>query len=158
MTFINEEHDEDHVSPCSTTWTRSGYALTVCMCAKERTNAMNTKILIPTSYEREAHFLQALAHPVRLAIVKFLAEGPRCGCEIEPFLALDHSTISRHLATLKRVGALSSYKEGVKVMYRVRDERILELVHAVSTLVVQAIREDLAAVEAKMEVDHDVAA
>jgi len=56
------------------------------------------------------------------------------------------------------VGALSSYKEGVKVMYRVRDERILELVHAVSTLVVQAIREDLAAVEAKMEVDHDVAA
>lgn len=117
---------------------------------------MSAKTLALVDYEREALFLQALAHPVRLAIVKFLAKGPRCGCEIEPFLSLDHSTVCRHLNTLKRAGALASHKEGVKVIYRIKDKQVLKVLHTVSTLVAQGLREDLSQLEAKMEMDHEL--
>ena len=78
--------------------------------------------------EREAEMFSALGHPVRLQLVALLADGPMCACELEPRFDLNQSTVSRHLATLKRAGVLSSHKEGVKVIYAVRDERVLAIV------------------------------
>ena len=78
--------------------------------------------------DREAELFSALGHPVRLQLVALLADGPKCACELEPRFDLNQSTVSRHLATLQRVGVLSSHKEGVKVIYAVRDERVLAIV------------------------------
>lgn len=111
---------------------------------------MNKALTLPQAYEREAQFLQAMAHPVRLFLLKFLADGPRCNCEIEPLLDLDHSTISRHLNTLKRAGILSSYRDGVKVMFRIRDERVLEMIRTVSAIETEKMRAELAKLEAKI--------
>lgn len=99
-------------------------------------------------FEREAEVFQALGHPVRLRLLGFLAEGPRCTCEIEPAFDIDQSTISRHLITLKRAGILSSYKEGVKVMYRVQDKRVLGLLRTVSALIKDTMRQELERLEA----------
>jgi len=100
-------------------------------------------------FEREAEIFQALGHPVRLRLLSFLAEGPRCTCEIEPAFDIDQSTISRHLITLKRAGILSSYKEGVKVIYRVQDKRVLGLLRTVSELIQDTMRQELERQEAK---------
>ncbi len=106
----------------------------------------------PAEFEREAQFLSALAHPARLAILRFLADGPRCGCELEPLLALDHSTVSRHLGTLRRAGVLDSHRDGVKVMYGIKDARVLDLLRDASDLVVEDARAALARLEARLEV------
>lgn len=88
---------------------------------------------------------------MRLAVLRFLAEGPRCSCEFDPLLHLDQSTISRHLNTLKRAGVLSSFKDGVKVMYQVKDVRTINLLHQVSAMVAAGMRQELALLETEIE-------
>lgn len=95
--------------------------------------------------DREATFLQALAHPVRLQILEFLGDEEKCGCEIEPHINLDQSTISRHLQLLKRAGVLSSRKDGVRVLYRINDPRVMKLRLQVAELVMTRVRKDLGA-------------
>jgi len=94
--------------------------------------------------DREAAFLQALAHPVRLQILEFLGDEEKCGCEIEPHINLDQSTISRHLQLLKRVGVLSSRKNGVRVLYKTNDPRVMKIRQQVSELVMSRVRRELA--------------
>lgn len=98
--------------------------------------------------EREAQLLQALAHPVRLQILELLEGGELCTCEIEPHIALDQSTVSRHLQTLKRAGILAARKDGAKSLYRLRDPRISRLQRLVGEFVTTQAREELAAITA----------
>ncbi|MBI4524162.1 MAG: winged helix-turn-helix transcriptional regulator [Deltaproteobacteria bacterium] len=99
--------------------------------------------------EREAQFLQALAHPVRLRILDFLGEEEKCGCEIEPHINLDKSTISRHLQILKRAGVLLARKEGVRVLYKIDDRRIMNLRRRVGELITARVQRDLASLGAR---------
>jgi ArsR family transcriptional regulator len=99
-------------------------------------------------YEREAEFFQALGHPIRLRLLGLLAEGGRCACELQPELEMDQSTIARHLLTLKRAGILRSRKEGVRVIYELADERVLEVLKLTSALIIDSMKERLPALEA----------
>jgi DNA-binding transcriptional ArsR family regulator len=75
----------------------------------------------------QADLFKALAHPARLQILALLREGERCVCEISPALAMEQSGVSRHLAILKKDGLLEARKEGLKVIYRVKDRRVYQL-------------------------------
>jgi len=92
---------------------------------------------------REAELFSALGHPIRLRLLSLLADGPCCACELEPQFDLNQSTVSRHLATLQRAGVLSSHKEGVKVIYRVRDERVWEIAELARVVADDALRGSL---------------
>lgn len=85
--------------------------------------------------ERKAEFLKALAQPTRLKILNLLKDGERCVCEIFPAIDGGQSNVSRHLQTLKRAGILSSRKEGLRVIYWIRDERIVRVAEALDALV-----------------------
>lgn len=85
--------------------------------------------------EPQAQFLRALGHPVRLRILEFLGSREVCGCELEKVVALDQSTISRHLQALERAGIVSSRKEGVRKLYRVRDLALFGLLRQVEGMV-----------------------
>jgi len=102
-----------------------------------------------TRHEREAQFLQALAHPARLQILELLHGGELCGCEIEPHIALDQSTVSRHLQILKRAGIVAARKDGARSLYRLRDPRVLRLRRLVAELVTARAQEELAALTAQ---------
>lgn len=94
-------------------------------------------------HEREAQFLQALAHPARLRIVELLSDRERCGCDIEPLFGIGQSTISRHLQVLKRAEIVWARKEGVRVLYRLRDEDVLVVCRRVADLISRHAEEDL---------------
>lgn len=79
-------------------------------------------------YTTLADFYKALAHPTRVRILELLKPGERCVCEIFPALAMEQSNVSRHLAVLKKEGLLQSRKDGLNVIYRIRDPRIHEIV------------------------------
>ncbi len=67
---------------------------------------------------RLADFAKALAHPARIAILEFLARQEFCMCgDIVEELPLSQSTISQHLAELKRVGLIKGEIEGPRVCY-----------------------------------------
>lgn len=65
-----------------------------------------------------ADFAKALAHPARVAILQFLASQDACMCgDIVDHLPLSQSTVSQHLAELKRVGLIKGEVEGPRVCY-----------------------------------------
>ncbi|MEK6755780.1 MAG: metalloregulator ArsR/SmtB family transcription factor [Bacteroidota bacterium] len=83
----------------------------------------------------KAEILGALAHPNRVRILEFLQKETKCNCEIAPALGLEQSNLSRHLKILVQADVLSSWKDGLRVNFKVTDNRIfkiLELVAAVA--------------------------
>lgn len=72
---------------------------------------------------RIAMYARALAHPARVAILKFLANKAACQCgDIVDELPLSQSTVSQHLKELKEAGLIKGEIEGVKVCYCVNVE------------------------------------
>lgn len=79
-------------------------------------------------YHLMADYIKALSHPTRLQILNLLRSGERCVCEIIPELNIEQSSVSRHLALLKKEGLLHSRKEGLKVIYWVPNPLIYEII------------------------------
>ncbi|HET7485942.1 MAG TPA: metalloregulator ArsR/SmtB family transcription factor [Solirubrobacterales bacterium] len=67
------------------------------------------------------HSLKALAHPGRLRILAMLRGGELCVCQMTAVLDLAASTVSAHLADLKRAGLVEERKDGRWVFHRLED-------------------------------------
>jgi len=61
---------------------------------------------------------KAFADPVRLRLLNLLAEGEVCVCHLHEALELPQSTVSRHLAYLRKRGLVAGRREGLWVHYR----------------------------------------
>jgi ArsR family transcriptional regulator len=88
-----------------------------------------------SAVELKAEILSALAHPNRVRILEYLRRDVRCNCELAPALELEQSNLSRHLKILVQAGILMSWKEGLRVNFKVSDDRIfkiLELAKAIA--------------------------
>ena len=67
------------------------------------------------------HTLKALAHPGRLRILAMLRGGELCVCQLTAVLDLAASTVSAHLADLKRAGLVGERKDGRWVFHRLAE-------------------------------------
>jgi DNA-binding transcriptional ArsR family regulator len=79
----------------------------------------------------KSEVLKALAQPTRLKILELLREGERCICEIVPAIDGEQSNISRHISVMQKSHLITTRKDGVKVMVKVRDPRIFEILDTV---------------------------
>ena len=61
--------------------------------------------------------LEALAHPVRLRLLRTLARGPHTTGELAGAWGLTSPEVSRHLAALRRAGLLTARRQGRYVHY-----------------------------------------
>lgn len=68
----------------------------------------------------QAH--KALANPARLRVLAMLRAGELCACQIGALLELAPSTVSAHLAALRRGGLVAERRDGRWVHYRLRNE------------------------------------
>jgi DNA-binding transcriptional ArsR family regulator len=65
-----------------------------------------------------ARIYKALAHPARIAILQFLIKSKSCFCgDIVEELPLSQSTVSQHLAELKKAGLIKGTIDGPGVCY-----------------------------------------
>jgi DNA-binding transcriptional ArsR family regulator len=77
---------------------------------------------------RTANLAKAIGHPVRIAILQFLAGRDVCICgDITDVIPLAQSTVSQHLKVLKEAGLIKGEVEGVKSCYCLNREGISEL-------------------------------
>ncbi len=74
-----------------------------------------------TSVREIVRMHKALAHPVRLRLLAMLRAAPLCVCQMTAVVRLASSTVSEHLAELKRAGLVTESKEGRWVRYRVAE-------------------------------------
>ena len=83
-----------------------------------------------------AEILSAISHPNRIRILNVIKqENTLCGCEILPMLGLEQSNLSRHLSTLVKAGVLFAWKDGVRMNYKIADERIFDLINLAEKIV-----------------------
>lgn len=76
------------------------------------------KTVIQDSDTELARLAAALAHPARVAIVRFLKEKGVCICgEIVDVLPLAQSSVSQHLKTLKEAGIVQGETDGPRSCY-----------------------------------------
>lgn len=77
--------------------------------------------------EKTANLFKALADKTRLRILSLLiSEGELCVCDIIAAVKLPQSTVSRHLAYLRKTGWVSDRRCGVWMYYSL-DPRITTL-------------------------------
>jgi len=91
--------------------------------------------------ELKAEILKALAQPTRLKILECLRNGEKCICEIIPAINGEQSNISRHISLMQKSHLVTTRKDGVKVMVKVRDPKIFEILDNVSLLLKRQIVE-----------------
>jgi ArsR family transcriptional regulator, arsenate/arsenite/antimonite-responsive transcriptional repressor len=65
---------------------------------------------------------RALADPTRLRVMRLLAEGERCVCDLTEALSVAQSRLSYHLQILKDAGVVADRPEGRWVYYAVVPE------------------------------------
>lgn len=83
----------------------------------------------PKYYEEKAEILKAIAHPIRLCIVRGLCGGNSCNVSyMQECLNIPQSTISQHLAKLKAAKIIVGERNGLEVNYRIANEEIKNLI------------------------------
>ncbi|MNN68663.1 Transcriptional repressor PagR [compost metagenome] len=81
------------------------------------------------SYNEAADILKALAHPVRLCIVKGLMHKENCNVTyIQECLDLPQSTVSQHLQKLRSMGIVETERFGLEIKYHIANEKIKKLI------------------------------
>lgn len=98
------------------------------------------------SFERAGRVAQALAHPMRLYILSLLREeGSAYVMHLTASLERPQANISQHLAILREAGLVVDERDGMSVIYRVKDRRVfdlLDLLDRLTTLASTGAREE----------------
>ena len=84
--------------------------------------------------DRQLRLLKCVADETRLQILMTLKGGERCVCDIFRELGKEQSLISHHLKSLRKCGIVKYRREGKKIMYRLADLSVLELLTKVEEL------------------------
>ena len=66
--------------------------------------------------------LKALSHEIRFDLVRYLAGGERCVCDLEALLTLPQSKVSYHLAILRDAGLVTAEQRGKNMYYALSAE------------------------------------
>lgn len=78
---------------------------------------MNT-LASSTTRRSTALLFRAFADPTRLRILSLLRGGELCVCHLLDILRLPQSTVSRHVAYLRRAGLVGAREDGTWNYYR----------------------------------------
>jgi len=63
--------------------------------------------------------VKAMAHPSRLLIMEALMQGEHCVNDLTEMAGCDVTTLSKHLAVMKKAGLLICEKRGLQVFYQI---------------------------------------
>ncbi len=91
--------------------------------------------------ELKAEILKALAQPTRLKILELLRNGEKCICEIVPAINGEQSNISRHISLMQRSHLVTTRKDGVRLMVKVKDPEIFNILDRVSKILKNQLKE-----------------
>jgi len=88
----------------------------------------------PTLADAAAAVGRALAHPVRLQILELLRDEGAYVMHLTTALDRRQANISQHLAVLREAGLVADERQGMTVVYRVRDRRVFALLDELRAL------------------------
>ncbi len=96
---------------------------------------MKKSILISDEQKRAARYAKALGHPIRLYIVKLLANQSCCySGDLTEVLPIAKSTLSQHLKELKKAGLIQGEIEAPKIRYCLNRENWMDAKNLLNNL------------------------
>ena len=98
----------------------------------------------------EVNIFKALAHPIRLKIIKKLREKVYCVCEMNEDVEFSQSNLSQHLKILRDAGIVYSEKEGMRINYHVKDLEVFQIIDVVEDMV----RKNIISLNDKIDNQH----
>ena len=90
-------------------------------------DSVNTSTAIASSRVELTARLAALADPVRLRLVRVLAGGGRCVCDLQEQVPVAANLLSYHLRVLREAGLVAATRRGRWVNYRLDDDGFADL-------------------------------
>lgn len=81
-------------------------------------------------YYEKSEILKAIAHPVRLCIVRGLIDNQCNVTKMQECLNLPQSTVSQHLTKLKAAGIIEGERNGLEICYKVVNEDVKKIIEA----------------------------
>jgi len=85
--------------------------------------------------EMYVRIYKALAHPIRIKIVRMLRDGPQCVCILNENVEFSQSNLSQHLKILKNAGILKTEKDGIRILYSIKDEEVKNLLEITGRII-----------------------
>ncbi len=99
---------------------------------------MKIEDLKPEQLQAAADMLKAIAHPIRMSILAVLEDEKKMSVtEIYESVNVEQSTASHHLGILKDKGVLSSERVGKKTYYKLKHNRLSNIIGCVGACVVE---------------------
>lgn len=77
---------------------------------------------------------QAVADPIRIALLYELGDGPKHVNMLVESLSLPQATVSRHLKILRERSLVSTRRDGQFIYYRLADQRVLDALDIMRTI------------------------
>ncbi len=94
-------------------------------------------LMAPQDALELSEVLKALADPVRLRLLRFVAEAPdttACACHLPPALGISQPTLSHHLKRLVEAGLLIREQRGRWAHYRTHPASLAPLIEVLTAL------------------------
>lgn len=79
-------------------------------------------------YVEKSDILKAIAHPVRLCIVRGLMNKQCNVTKIQECLKIPQSTVSQHLGKLKAAGIIAGERKGLEICYKVVNQQVKDII------------------------------
>ena len=82
--------------------------------------------------QRKAEILKAIAHPIRIAILRGLIKhGPTNVNNLETCIEVPTATVSQHLTKIRYAGIVSKKRKGTYIYYDiVDDDNVVDMIKA----------------------------
>lgn len=100
----------------------------------------------------KAQIFQALAHPIRIAIIEALHDGELSAGKLMEQLQVEQPNLSQHLAVLRTKQILVNRKVGNQVYYAVRDPVLIQVLDLLRQYFYAHLNETAAMLE---EMEHE---
>jgi ArsR family transcriptional regulator len=78
-------------------------------------------------YQLKAEFFKTLGHPARIRVLELLSEREHAVSEMLPEVGIEPANLSQQLAVLRRMGLVTTRKEGSAVYYSITSPQVAEL-------------------------------
>ncbi|MEE8303399.1 MAG: metalloregulator ArsR/SmtB family transcription factor [Candidatus Tectomicrobia bacterium] len=105
---------------------KSNYPLNICYAERveREVPGNNPKANL---FEQLAGVAKALSHPVRLELMEHLAQGERSVDTLAELVGHSVANTSHHLLLMRRTGLADARKDGVRVLYRLSGDDVVDL-------------------------------
>jgi ArsR family transcriptional regulator len=90
--------------------------------------------------KRQAEYLKALAHPLRIAIVESLRPGELTVNQVTQKLNIEQANASQQLAVLRHANIIASRKEGNQVFYSIHDDAVFNILEGATQMLLRELQ------------------